>query len=119
MLLFDAHLDLALNAVEWNRDLTRPLTELRASEAKLHDKPDRRNGTVCLPEMRKAQIGVCVATRRPMTLLRAAPWRSCSPRISGNRRSCCRLSAGTAARAARRVRRVMGRRYYIVPCYPM
>jgi membrane dipeptidase len=63
MLLFDAHLDLALNAVEWNRDLTRPLSELRASEAQLNDKPDRRNGTVCLPEMRKAKIGICVATQ--------------------------------------------------------
>ena len=30
-LIFDAHLDLAMNAVEWNRDLTRPLAEIRAA----------------------------------------------------------------------------------------
>ena len=62
-LLFDAHLDLALNAIEWNRDLTRPLAEIRQREAHLRDKPDRGRGTVCLPEMRRARIGVCVATQ--------------------------------------------------------
>ncbi len=62
MLLFDAHLDLAMNALEWNRDLTRPLAEIRAREAGQTDKPDRGLGTVCLPEMRRAGIGLCVAT---------------------------------------------------------
>src|SRR6187549_436577 len=62
-LIFDAHLDLSLNAIEWNRDLTRPLAEIRQREAHLRDKPDRGHGTVCLPEMRRARIGVCVATQ--------------------------------------------------------
>src|ERR1043166_4912440 len=62
-LIFDAHLDLALNAIEWNRDLTRPLAEIRQREAHLRDKPDRGRGTVCLPEMRRARVGVCVATQ--------------------------------------------------------
>lgn len=62
-LMFDAHLDLALNAIEWNRDLTRPLEEIRQREAHLRDKPDRGRGTVCLPEMRRAGIAVCVATQ--------------------------------------------------------
>ena len=62
-LIFDAHLDLALNAIEWNRDLTQPLAEIRAREAHLRDKPDRGRGTVSLPEMRRARIGVCVATQ--------------------------------------------------------
>ncbi|MES2695657.1 MAG: membrane dipeptidase [Verrucomicrobiota bacterium] len=62
-LIFDAHLDLALNAIEWNRDLTRPLADLRQREAHLRDKPDRGRGTVCLPEMRRARIGLCVATQ--------------------------------------------------------
>lgn len=61
--LFDAHLDLAMNAVEWNRDLTRPLADLRAAEAHLKDKPDRGRATVSLPEMRGARIGLCVATQ--------------------------------------------------------
>ena len=29
MLVFDAHLDISMNAVEWNRDLTQPLDEIR------------------------------------------------------------------------------------------
>ena len=63
MLIVDAHLDLAMNAVEWNRDLTRPVSEIRGSETHLKDKPDRGRGTVSLPEMRRARIGICVATQ--------------------------------------------------------
>jgi membrane dipeptidase len=61
-LIFDAHLDLSMNALEWNRDLTRPLQEIREREKDLQDKPDRGRGTVCLEEMRKGRIGLCVAT---------------------------------------------------------
>ena len=63
MFTFDAHLDLSMNAVEWNRDLTRPVGELRAMEAHLKDKVDRGRGTVSLPEMRRAKIGLCVGTQ--------------------------------------------------------
>jgi membrane dipeptidase len=62
-LIFDAHLDLALNAIEWNRDLSQPLEQIRKREAHLRDKPDRGHGTVCLPEMRRAGVAVCVATQ--------------------------------------------------------
>lgn len=62
-LIFDAHLDLGLNAIEWNRDLTQPVAELRAREARLTDKPDRGNGTVAFPEMRRGKVGLCVATQ--------------------------------------------------------
>jgi membrane dipeptidase len=59
----DAHLDLALNALEWNRDLTRPIAEIRAAEAGLRDKAGRGRGTVCLPEMRRGRIGLAVVTQ--------------------------------------------------------
>jgi membrane dipeptidase len=59
----DAHLDLALNALEWNRDLTRPIAEIRAAEFGLSDKPGRGRGTVCLPEMRRGGIGLAVVTQ--------------------------------------------------------
>ncbi len=62
-LIFDAHLDLAINAIEWGRDLTRPVAEIRRREAGKTDKPDRGRGTVTLPEMRRAGIGLCVATQ--------------------------------------------------------
>ena len=63
MLIFDAHLDLAMNALEWNRDLTWPVGAIRESEKGLSDKPDRGNGTVSLDEMRKGKVGICVATQ--------------------------------------------------------
>jgi membrane dipeptidase len=61
--IVDAHLDLAMNALEWNRDLSRPLTEIRQREMFMKDKPDRGKGTVCLPELRKGRIGLVVATQ--------------------------------------------------------
>ena len=63
MLIFDAHLDLAMNALEWNRDLTRHINDIRRREASLADKPDRGKGTVSLPEMRRGGVGLCVATQ--------------------------------------------------------
>jgi membrane dipeptidase len=63
MLLFDAHLDLAMNAMEWNRDLRRPLSEIRQRECEWNDKPDRSRGTVSFPEMRQGEIMICVATQ--------------------------------------------------------
>lgn len=61
--IIDAHLDLAMNAMEWNRDLSRPLDEVRQREMHMKDKPDRGKGTVCLPELRKGRIGLVVATQ--------------------------------------------------------
>jgi membrane dipeptidase len=61
--IIDAHLDLAMNAIEWNRDLSRPLNEIRGREMHMKDKPDRGKGTVCLPELRKGRIGLVVATQ--------------------------------------------------------
>lgn len=63
MLIFDAHLDLSMNALEWNRDLTRPVPEIRQREQSLTDRPDRGKGTVSLHEMRRGNIGLCVATQ--------------------------------------------------------
>ena len=63
MFIFDAHLDLAMNALEWNRDLTWTIEEIRKSEIGMTDKPDRANNTVTLPAMRKGNIGLCVATQ--------------------------------------------------------
>ena len=63
MLLFDSHLDLGLNAVDWNRDLRMDVHDIRVQETVfgLTD-PGRQTCTVSLPELRKAEIGICVAT---------------------------------------------------------
>jgi membrane dipeptidase len=63
MLIADAHLDLAMNALEWNRDLTQPVAAIRAREQGMSDKVDRGRGTVSLPEMRRGGVGLCVATQ--------------------------------------------------------
>lgn len=63
MLLFDAHLDLALNAVDWNRDLRQSIDDIRAQEQSLGmTQPGRQTCTVSLPELRTAEVGVCIAT---------------------------------------------------------
>ena len=63
MFIIDAHLDLSMNAMEWNRDLRQPLKKINDREKHLTDKPDRGNATVCLPELRKGNIGLVVATQ--------------------------------------------------------
>ncbi len=63
MFIVDAHLDLSMNALEWNRDLTKPVAELNAREKGLTDKPDRGNAVVSLPELRKGNVGLVVATQ--------------------------------------------------------
>ena len=63
MFIIDAHLDLSMNALEWNRDLTRPLAEVNQREQGLNDKPDRAKAVVTLPELRKGNIGLVVATQ--------------------------------------------------------
>ncbi|MCC5937356.1 MAG: membrane dipeptidase [Lunatimonas sp.] len=63
MFTIDAHLDLSMNALEWNRDLTKPLHEINEREKGLTDKADRGNATVSLPTLREAEIGLVVATQ--------------------------------------------------------
>lgn len=63
MFIFDAHLDLSMNAMEWNRDLTLTVPEIREREAGKTDKPDRCKNMVSLPAMREGNIGLCVATQ--------------------------------------------------------
>jgi len=61
-LIFDAHLDLAMNALEWNRDLRWTVDEIRESERGMTDKPDRARGTVSFEAMRRGRVGLCAAT---------------------------------------------------------
>ena len=78
-LIFDAHLDLAMNAMEWNRDLRWPVTQIREWENGMVDLPDRGNGTVSFPAMREGNIGLCVATQIARFAKRDHPlpgWRS-------------------------------------------
>jgi len=63
MFIFDAHLDLSMNAMEWNRDLTWSVADIREGEKGMTDKPDRGKNTVSFDAMRKGNIGLCMATQ--------------------------------------------------------
>jgi membrane dipeptidase len=60
--IFDAHLDLAWNAVSFDRDLTLGVEEVRRRERGMTDEPGRGRGTVTLAELREARVAVCVGT---------------------------------------------------------
>jgi membrane dipeptidase len=79
MFIVDAHLDLSMNAMEWNRDLRMPIKEIREREKDMNDKPDRGRGTVSFDELRKGNIGLVVATQIARYVSKENPlpgWRS-------------------------------------------
>lgn len=63
MLIFDAHLDLAWNALDWNRDIRLPVSEIRQRERDLGiPGKGRGENTVSFPELRRGGVGLFVAT---------------------------------------------------------
>lgn len=63
-LIFDAHLDISMNAMEFNRDQRCSLEEIRRSELLVSDGlPHRARNTVCFPELRRGRVGIIVATQ--------------------------------------------------------
>ena len=63
LFIFDAHLDLSMNAIDWNRDIRLPIEALRLREEGKTDQPDRGRNTVTFGELRKGNIGLVVATQ--------------------------------------------------------
>jgi membrane dipeptidase len=92
--MIDAHLDLAMNLVFYDRDITVPLSEMNAAEEGLSDQKFRTRGTVTLPEMRASRIPVCLATllaRSGPEHRRAPSYRRSDldfPRVEGAYASC-------------------------------
>src|SRR5438477_5879206 len=63
MFIFDAHLDLAWNALDWNRNLMLPVSEIRSREqAEGVSGKGRGCNTVSFPELRKGRVGIFIAT---------------------------------------------------------
>jgi membrane dipeptidase len=63
MLIFDAHLDIALNAVDYNRDLRQSVDDIRAQEKTLKmNELGRCTNTLSFPEMRTAELAICLTT---------------------------------------------------------
>ena len=61
MLIIDSHLDLAWNALQWNRDLRCSVHTIRTQENWTSGK-GRAMGTVALPELRRGRFALCFAT---------------------------------------------------------
>jgi membrane dipeptidase len=61
MLIIDSHLDLAWNALQWNRNLHLQAHTLRVLE-KGQIGPGRGKSTVSFPDMQRGRIAVCCAT---------------------------------------------------------
>ena len=61
MLIVDAHLDIAYNALEWDRDLLRPIAKIREAEAGMAQK-GRGLNVVNFAELRRGGIGLFFVT---------------------------------------------------------
>ncbi len=61
MILVDAHLDLAWNALQWNRDLSQSVFTLRTREQRTAGS-GRALGTVAFPELRQGRVALAFAT---------------------------------------------------------
>jgi membrane dipeptidase len=62
VLIFDFHLDLAMNALNWDRDLTLPVRTMRELERGMTDKKDRGRCTTAFPDMRRGHVALVSAT---------------------------------------------------------
>src|SRR4051812_44207476 len=60
--MIDAHLDLALNALNYNRDLFLTVAQLREVEKTFTDIKCRHRCTLTFPELKRCKVPVCVAT---------------------------------------------------------
>jgi len=61
MLIIDSHLDLAWNALQWNRNLLHSAYTIRTQENLMQGKAHAQ-GTVALPELRRGRFALCFAT---------------------------------------------------------
>src|SRR5215212_8326219 len=62
MLIIDAHLDLAWNALQWNRNIQHSVYTIRSTEESNLSGAGRGQGTVALPEMQRGRVALCFAT---------------------------------------------------------
>ena len=61
MLIVDSHLDIAYNALDWDRDLLQPIAKIREAEAGMGQK-GRGLNVVNFAELRRGGIGLFFVT---------------------------------------------------------
>src|SRR5580704_12554267 len=64
MLIFDAHLDMAWNALEWNRNLELPVAKIRQFEKQFSGINPGLN-TVSWHDLREGRVGITISTLLP------------------------------------------------------
>lgn len=64
MIIFDAHLDMAWNALEWNRNIEAPVDKIREFERQLDGIYPGAN-TVSWDALRKGHVGITISTLLP------------------------------------------------------
>jgi membrane dipeptidase len=63
MMLFDAHLDLAMNGIDLNRDIRQSVDDIRGQETTLEmNELGRKTNTLSFPELKATELAVCLAT---------------------------------------------------------
>ena len=68
MLIIDSHIDIAHNAIEWDRDLLQNINQIRESEAGMPQK-GRGLNLVNYEEQRKGEIGLFFVTVACLSLI--------------------------------------------------
>jgi len=61
-LIIDSHLDLAWNALSFNRDQTETVEQINQREQHMTDQKARGRAVLSLPELRASGVAVCLAT---------------------------------------------------------
>lgn len=72
MLVFDAHLDLSMNALQGNRNLLQSVYSIRTQEQFVAGK-GRTQGTVAYPDMRRGRVFLSIATLIARSTGKTAP----------------------------------------------
>ena len=95
MLIVDAHLDIAYNALEWDRDLLQPIARIREAEAGMAQK-GRGLNVVNFDELRRGGIGLFFVTmgcrlasmgkRFPGVRTQDIAYAKCKGQLTGNAR---------------------------------
>ncbi len=91
MLIFDAHLDMAWNALEWNRNLMLPVAEIRAQERHFEDLVPG-DCTVSWAELSRGNVGTIVATLLPRLHRKHKPLTFYQSREAAYAASCGQLA---------------------------
>ena len=96
MLIFDAHLDLAWNAIEWNRNLLQPISAIREHERQFAGCVPG-DCTISVPEMQAGNVKLVIATLLPRFKRDLAPLTFYQSRLSAFR--AMHVQARTFSRA--------------------